>query len=101
MTAVDLQWYSDLKAHLSKHMIPVDDVAKFAKTVDGIKQYGYDVNNVVNEFSNLEILELKQNNLQGERAILRNQTCKPWTRMFLAGPRVEPPIMKQFQSINS
>ena len=64
MTAVDLQWYSDLKAHLSKHMIPVDDVAKFAKTVDGIKQYGYDVNNVVNEFSNLEILKLKQNNLQ-------------------------------------
>ncbi|HET7283844.1 MAG TPA: hypothetical protein VFI70_04095 [Nitrososphaeraceae archaeon] len=64
MTAFDLQGYSDLKAHLSKHMIPVHDVAKFAKTVEGIRKYGYDVNNVVSEFSNLEILKLKQNNLQ-------------------------------------
>ncbi|MGB7636429.1 MAG: hypothetical protein WBL88_02520 [Nitrososphaeraceae archaeon] len=64
MTAFDLQWYSDLKAHLSKHMIPVHDVAKFAKTVEGIRKYGYDVNSVVSEFSNLEILKLKQNTLQ-------------------------------------
>jgi hypothetical protein len=45
-------------------MVPVHDVAKFAKTVEGIRKYGYDVNNVVSEFSNLEILKLKQNNLQ-------------------------------------
>ena len=63
-TASDIQWYSDLKAHLSKHMIPVHDVAKFAKTVEGIRKYGYDVNSVVSEFSNLEILKLKQNTLQ-------------------------------------
>ena len=65
MTASDLQWYSDLKAQLgSKYGIPVDDISIFAKIVDGIKQNGYDLDKVLNEFSNLKVLELKQNSLQ-------------------------------------
>ena len=64
MTASDIQWYSDLKAELEKYGIPVDDISKFAKIVDGIKQYGYDLDKVLNEFSNLELLALKRKDLQ-------------------------------------
>ena len=61
MTASDLQWYSDLKAQGSDYGIPVDDIAKFAKIVDGIKQNGYDLDKVLNEFSNLKQNSLQQN----------------------------------------
>jgi uncharacterized coiled-coil DUF342 family protein len=65
MTASDLQWYSDLRSQLgSQYGIPVEDLAKFSKVVDGIRKHGYDVGKVVNEFSNLEMLVLKQKNLQ-------------------------------------
>jgi hypothetical protein len=43
MTAADLKWYSNLKAELRKYGIPVDDISKFAKAVNGIREYGYDV----------------------------------------------------------
>jgi hypothetical protein len=48
----------------SEYRIPVSDVSNFAKKVNGIKQYGYDVTKVLNEFSNLELLKLKRNTLK-------------------------------------
>src|ERR1044072_165051 len=50
MTATDLKWYSNLKAELRKYGIPVDDISKFAKAVNGLRQYGYDVGKVISEF---------------------------------------------------
>ena len=43
MTAAGLKWYSDIKAELGKYDIPVYDISKFAKAVNGIRPYGYDV----------------------------------------------------------
>lgn len=37
MTASDLQWYSDLKTELGGYGIPVDDISKLRKTVNGIR----------------------------------------------------------------
>src|SRR3954469_22127729 len=54
MTAAELKWYSDLRAELRKYGIPVDDIPKFAKAVNGIRQYGYDVGKVISEFSDYE-----------------------------------------------
>lgn len=33
----DLQWYSDLKAELGRYGIPVGDISKLRKTVDGMR----------------------------------------------------------------
>jgi hypothetical protein len=54
MTASELKWYSQLRTELRKDGIPVDDISKFAKTVNGIRQYGYDVGKVTSEFSDSE-----------------------------------------------
>ncbi len=35
--ASDLQWYSDLKAELGRYGIPVDDISKLRKTVNGMR----------------------------------------------------------------
>jgi hypothetical protein len=64
MTTSDLQWYSDLKAELGGYGIPVEDISRLAKTVRGIREQDYDANRVVTEFSNLEQLAVKKNNLQ-------------------------------------
>jgi ABC-type microcin C transport system permease subunit YejB len=57
MTASDLQWYSNLKAELTKYRIPVEDVSLFAKAVRGIAHYGYDINKIISEFSELDFLK--------------------------------------------
>ena len=44
----------DLRAELRKYGIPVDDISKFAKAVNGLRQYGYDVGKVISEFSDNE-----------------------------------------------
>ena len=54
MTAAELKWYSDLRAELRKYGIPVDDISKFAKAVNGLRQYGYDVVKIISEFSDHE-----------------------------------------------
>src|ERR1051325_2157114 len=54
MTATELTWHSDIKAELRKYGIPVDDIPKFAKAVNGLRQYGYDVSKVISEFSDHE-----------------------------------------------
>ena len=73
-TASDIQWYLDLKGKLgSEYGIPVSDIPNFAKTVNGIKQYGYDVSKVLNEFSNLELLKLKRNTLKQDIQTLKTK----------------------------
>jgi hypothetical protein len=57
MTASDLQWYSNLKAELTKYRIPVEDVSLFAKAVRGMAHYGYDINKIISEFSELDFLK--------------------------------------------
>ncbi|HET7283110.1 MAG TPA: hypothetical protein VFI70_00345 [Nitrososphaeraceae archaeon] len=54
MTAAELKWYSDLRAELRKYGIPIDNIPKFAKAVNGLRQYGYDVGKVISEFSDHE-----------------------------------------------
>ncbi len=86
MTAIELKWYSDLKNELKKYKIPVEDVAEFAKVVNGIKQQGYDLGKVIMEFSDfdsrvtrhkmlldsMQMLESKNNNLKQESSIREN-----------------------------
>jgi chromosome segregation ATPase len=57
MTAVELKSYSELKEALGGYGISIDDdIPKFAKLVHGISQKGYDVGEVIKEFSDLELL---------------------------------------------
>ena len=58
MTAAELRWYSDLKIELkNKYGIPIEDVRLFAKAIQGVAHYGYDVNRIISEFSDLEDLK--------------------------------------------
>jgi hypothetical protein len=58
MTESELKWYSDLKIELkSKYGIPIENVSLFAKAINGLGQYGYDVDKIIAEFSDLEDLK--------------------------------------------
>jgi DNA-binding transcriptional MerR regulator len=59
MTAANLKWYSDLKEELRKYGIPVDDISQLAKVVNGISKYDYDIQKVIDEFSNLQLLKIQ------------------------------------------
>jgi cell division protein FtsB len=55
ITTVQLKSYSELKEALGGYGISIDsEIPKFAKVVHGISQKGYDVGEVINEFSDLE-----------------------------------------------
>ena len=56
ITTFRLKWYTDLSEELRKYEIPVHDISKLVKLVNNIRQYDYDVEKVINEFSNLERL---------------------------------------------
>jgi hypothetical protein len=73
ITKAELKWYSDLKAELGKYGIPVDDISKLASIVNGIRQYGYDPEKVVEEFSNLEALRIQYKNYYQGLATLKQQ----------------------------
>ena len=73
MTAANLKWYSDLKKELGKNGIPVDDISQLARVVSGIKQYGFNTENVINEFSNLELLKLQCQGYQDSITKLKSQ----------------------------
>jgi hypothetical protein len=73
MTSSALKWYSDLRAELGKYGIPRDDVAKFAKMVDNLRQYDYDAKKVINEFSDLDSLRLNYDFLQQSVHTLENK----------------------------
>ena len=74
MTAADLKWYSNLKAELRKYDIPVDDISKFAKAVNGLREYGYDVNKVTSEFSESQSRETRHKMLQDSVKMLQNES---------------------------
>ncbi|MGC1929651.1 MAG: hypothetical protein WA667_11795, partial [Candidatus Nitrosopolaris sp.] len=64
MTRDGVKWYSDLREGLRKYEIPIDDVSKLAKLVNSLRQYEYNAEKVINEFSNLEGLTLQHQYLQ-------------------------------------
>jgi uncharacterized coiled-coil DUF342 family protein len=72
-TTTKLKWYTDLKEELGKSGIPVDDISQLANVVNGIRQYGYDTEKVLNEFSNLESLKAQCQDYQAGIAKLENQ----------------------------
>ena len=72
ITSFRLKWYTDLSEELRKYGIPVHDISKLVKLVNNIRQYDYDVEKVINEFSNLEHLRLQHKNLQETILFLEN-----------------------------
>jgi predicted nucleic acid-binding Zn-ribbon protein len=73
ITSIRLKWYSDLRAELGKYGIPVDDISKLAKLVNSVKQYQYDVENVINEFLDSEIRRLNYKYLEENVSRLENR----------------------------
>jgi DNA repair exonuclease SbcCD ATPase subunit len=72
-TTANLKWYTDLKEELRKSGIPVDDISQLAKVVNGIRQYGYDTEKVLNEFSSLELLKMQCQGYQASLTRLKSQ----------------------------
>jgi hypothetical protein len=64
MTTEKLRWISHLKLELDKHNIPLNDLEQFVKVINGINNYGYDVNKVINKFSDLARLDGEKNALE-------------------------------------
>jgi hypothetical protein len=56
-TSFILTWYSNLKTELNKYKIPLGDVSLFAKAVRGLGEYGYNVDKIIAEFSELDFLK--------------------------------------------
>ena len=56
-TASILAWYLKLKTELDRYKIPLEDVVLFAKAVRGLGEYGYDVDKIIAEFSELDFLK--------------------------------------------
>jgi hypothetical protein len=54
LTNGELKSYSDLKQELGQYGVPIYDVPKFAKVFREISQKGYDVGQVIEEYSDLE-----------------------------------------------
>jgi hypothetical protein len=52
-----LAWYLKLKTELDRYKIPLEDVSSFAKAVRGLREYGYDVDKIIAEFSELDFLK--------------------------------------------
>jgi hypothetical protein len=73
ITEDNLKWYSDLKAELGKNGLAVDDISQLVKVASGIKQHGFNTEQVLNEFSNLELLKIQCQGYQGSLARLKNQ----------------------------
>jgi hypothetical protein len=72
MTISELKCYSQLKAELIKYRIPVDDISKFAKIVDSLREHGYDVGKVINIFSDFQLLRSNHGILQSGVQSLQN-----------------------------
>jgi cell division protein FtsB len=73
ITTDKLKWYSDIKAELGKYGIPVDDISRFARAIEGFRQYGYDVQDIVNAYSNLDSVGNEYNKYLVGLAGLKNQ----------------------------
>ena len=72
ITSFRLKWYTDLSEQLRKYGIPVHDISKLVKLVNNVRQYDYDAEKVINEFSDLERLGLRRKNLQESILFLEN-----------------------------
>lgn len=73
MTAAELKSYSDLRTELRKDGIPIDEISKFAKAVNGIRELGYDVGKVIREFSDYESVETRRKMFQDSVKMLQNE----------------------------
>lgn len=73
MTTAKLKWYSDIKKELSKYGVPVDDIQQLAKLIKGIREYGFDTNKVLDEFSNQEMLKAEYRGYREGIARLKDQ----------------------------
>jgi hypothetical protein len=73
MTATELKSFSDLRVELRKYGIPVDDIPKFAKAVNGLKEYGYDVGKIISEFSDHESHVTRNQMLERSVKMLKNE----------------------------
>ena len=76
ITSFRLKWYTDLSEELRKYGIPVHDISKLVKLVNNVRQYDYDVEKVINEFSNLEHLRLQRKNLEESILFLEDTNRK-------------------------
>jgi hypothetical protein len=56
-TASILAWYLKLKTELDRYRIPLEDVSLFAKAVRRLAQYGYDIDKIIAESSELDFLK--------------------------------------------
>ena len=54
VSLAELEQFSDLKIELSKLRISLEDVQHFVRTIQGVRQRGYSVDNIVRVVSNLE-----------------------------------------------
>ena len=82
MTSSGLKWYSELREELRKYGISVDDIQKLAKLVNHLKQYDYNVEKVINEFSDLEGLKAASQISSRNYTVLGKQKQRPQTTMF-------------------
>jgi hypothetical protein len=71
-----LAWYSDLKKELDRYKIPLEDVLLFAKAVRGLGEYGYDVDKIIAEFSELDFLKSQIPIFRNINRILENKNLK-------------------------
>jgi hypothetical protein len=59
-TDAELREYSNLKAELKKYDLDIHtDISKFAKVVNSIRHYGYDVNQILSEFEDLQSMKFQ------------------------------------------
>jgi hypothetical protein len=76
MTSSTLTWYSNLKIELSKYGIAIEDVSLFAKAIRGLRHYGYDVNKIIAEFSELDFLKGQFQFYRSINPVLENKYIK-------------------------
>ncbi len=70
-----LQWYTDIKNELkNKYGLPVDDITKFASMINAAERhFGYDIQRILNDFSNLELLRTECSEFQVWNVNLKNE----------------------------
>ena len=73
VTYAELREYSKFKTELGKYGLSVvDDTKKFVQVIYGIKQHGYDVDEVLSEYSDLGFMQVKRDILSRQVRELEN-----------------------------
>jgi hypothetical protein len=73
MTYDNLKWYTSFREELRRLQIPVDDISHLVKIVNGTKQYGYDVEKIVEVFSDSQFLPVELKITKAEVAGLNQE----------------------------